>query len=146
MHFDIVTMLYMVGFSLPVAFVIVFAICWSLRVPRECRIVAVPLIMRSHCRGVMIGACIEGSGCEREDREGHFAVESGVRAAHAHVEGDYAGWVCFRNWYYFRNASLRLHELAHLISPPTQDDGNHHGSQWQATFHDLKRNYRRVLQ
>jgi hypothetical protein len=69
---------------------------------------------KNRLRGACLGGCIEG-----------VPVGSGYRA-HAHISGEFRGWICFRS----RNPplSLILHEIAHVLS------GCGHNRKWAETL------------
>ena len=68
-------------------------------------------------RGVFVGGCVSrGDG-------------SSFRAkAHAHVRGQWCGWICIRRPDRLRDRQLMLHELAHIIS------GQGHTDLWRRTL------------
>lgn len=64
--------------------------------------------------GVFTGGCVErGEG-------------SRFRAkAHAHTDGDHAGWICFLSWKRLSSRELMLHEIAHVLT------GAGHTDKWR---------------
>ena len=62
-------------------------------------------VFKAGFRGIFHGGCIER-------KEG-----SSFRAkAHAHIKGNYKGWICFRSAKRLKQKWIVIHELAHVIT------------------------------
>jgi len=62
-------------------------------------------------KGICCNACVEGG------------VGSRFRAkAHAHINGEWKGWICFLSEKRLNQKKLGLHELAHIISEEGHTD------------------------
>lgn len=62
------------------------------------------------------GVCLRG--CVQTGTRAMFYAKKGAAKtmAHAHITGEYEGWICVRNQIVLRNRLLLLHELAHVIT------------------------------
>lgn len=75
-------------------------------------------ILRTHpaCIGVFVG------GCVARGRGSRFCGD-----AHAHTDGEFVGWICYRDEQWARHAEIAIHELAHVVT------GHGHTDRWRET-------------
>lgn len=51
--------------------------------------------------------------------------------SHAHTDGAFKGWVCFRKESLVHDRGLRMHETAHILA------GGGHGEAWRCKYFEL---------
>lgn len=76
-------------------------------------------LQRPEIKGVCISGCISN----------HNNIKHEI--AHAHLDGDCKGWVCFRYQEALNNKLVCLHELAHVLTKQG------HTAKWRETLLDL---------
>lgn len=74
-------------------------------------------LQRPEVRGVFVGGCVERGDGSR------FRAK-----AHAHTDGEHAGWICYLSAKRLPIREIALHELAHILS------GEGHTDKWRETL------------
>lgn len=106
--------------------------------------IEIPEYLKGHKE--LAGICVEGciyngkwsKGQRIKDTDGNYIKRNGkyVReppaSAHAHTDGHYKGWICFRTLKDLNKETTCKHELAHIIT------GEGHTKKWAEKYVELQ--------